>query len=309
MARRDDSCSSAAIRRAVSAIGALAGHDHQVGPHERREPFAPRSGGQRPPHRLRRFRAHQADIQVARDVEALIGVIQHQHLGALRDRPHGTGAAIRIFDHDRARHQLPVHQRLVAADAPEQDRRTSRRARRSVRRPRRRSASCPNRPRSGCRSRRDGSGKLTAGDPAAPVRRGCAPPCRRARARWPAAVPRARRGHRGGGWSRASASPGGRRRGDAASGAELPFDAGQCRRALAPPASSPAMPGATENGSPYPSRISANGLGTTSRSHDRRRHADWRHGVQREDHRAGLLRRVHHAGLDVASWPAGSVRA
>ena len=101
--------------------GALAGHDHRVRPLQRVPSLAPGAGRQRPAHRPGRLSAHHEDVEIAMHVEALVRVVEHQHLGAVGERALRARHAVGIGDHHGLRHRMLVHQRLVVAVAAKQD--------------------------------------------------------------------------------------------------------------------------------------------------------------------------------------------
>ena len=125
--------------------------------------------GQRPADRAGGLRAHDQDVEVAADVEPLVGVVEHQDLGAVGQRPLGARPP------GRDRRRRPP--RAPSAGAPGSRRRRSRgagcraggRATRSAGRSRWRSASCPTRPPSRLPTATDGSGRSRTGNPAAAV--------------------------------------------------------------------------------------------------------------------------------------------
>jgi hypothetical protein len=51
--------------------------------------------------------------------EPLKCIIEHQDLGARGERDDRAGVPIRVGDHNRGRHQFPMHQRFIAAYAAE----------------------------------------------------------------------------------------------------------------------------------------------------------------------------------------------
>ena len=94
-------------------------HDDDIRAAQGAPVFAPGTGRQRPRHvaRRRTLRAHDGDVDVARDIEPLIGVIEHEH-----PRPPGAGflgarQPVGVGDDDRIRHEPLMHCLLVSAIA------------------------------------------------------------------------------------------------------------------------------------------------------------------------------------------------
>ena len=184
--------------------GPLPGDDHRVRAVERRPAFAPRPGRKGPADRAGGLRAHDQDVEVAADVEPLVGIVEHQDLGAVGQRALGAGGPVGVGHDHRLGHRVLVHERLVVAVAAEQnagpkaarhvvpgdpdgDRRLPRPAHRQV----------------ADRHRRQR--QVAHGHPPAAVGEARARPSRGARGPRPAAAPGARAARPGAGWSTASA--------------------------------------------------------------------------------------------------------
>jgi hypothetical protein len=65
--------------------------------------------------------AHDRQVEVTADIEPLVGVVEHQHLRAVGQRPFRAGHPVGVGNHYRAGHRVLVHQGLVAAVPAQQD--------------------------------------------------------------------------------------------------------------------------------------------------------------------------------------------
>ena len=71
--------------------------------------------------RRRALRAHDRNVDVALDIEPLIGIVEDKDARALRAGFLGARQPIGIGHDDRPGHQTLMHGLLVAAIAPQQD--------------------------------------------------------------------------------------------------------------------------------------------------------------------------------------------
>jgi hypothetical protein len=106
--------------RCLSA-GALTGDHNRIGPLQGSESFSPGTCGQGPTNGTGSLGAHHRDVEIAVDVQPLVGVVQNQDLRSSGQRPLRTGRPVGIGNDSSFRDRVLVHQDLVRAVAPQQD--------------------------------------------------------------------------------------------------------------------------------------------------------------------------------------------